>query len=484
MAILSDASQVMAAEPNPSAPTAPPAPPAPVNGGIVDAAQQTAPPSQPAPQAQPTSNQPTNGSADDAHHSLLGRAIKHVISATEGVDYQADANGQVKPVPAQPGSFFRRLVAGMLVAGAAGAGQKTFTGGFGAGAQAASAQGQQIDQQKYARAQQAVKDRQEQSRIDDDVLMHKAQIAHLNLQIADWQHNQHAADQETVERHNAAARAYENQLTDSGGSLAKLSINGKPTDTFSASDLASAYVKDPSIAHAPDGYGRHFVDTTNLSELHFDGEHWTDDGGNPVSMGANSTIRAYDLPTSTFKSYRQVSGAEINKIRGAEIVDSNKNYSVSPEGLSALYTLGVKEAAETARAAAQRTRAEKAAKRDRQSTAIEQKKAAALAKAESTYWSELNSGKDENNALAQLNAAKQSAQDSYEAEIRAAGGSPQHYDYSGSPAPQTKSTSQARSNPQNAPKTFSPSKWAQANPGADVNAAIQEAKRQNLQIIQ
>ena len=484
MNVTSDAGSVLANQPDQSAVSAPPAPPAPaVSGGIVNAAQQTAPQSQPTTPAQPSRPGPSTQS--DEHHSLLGRAVKHIISATEGVDYQADAQGNVRPVPAAPGSFFRRLVAGMLVAGAAGAGQKTFTSGFGSGAQAAAAQAQQIDQQKYARAQQAVKDRQEQTRIDDDRLMHKAQIAHLNLQIADWQHNQHAADQEIVERHNAAARAYENQLTDAGGSLAKLSINGKPTDTFSASDLASAYVKDPSIAHAPDGYGRHFIDTTNLSEVHFDGEHWVDDSGNAVSMGANSTIRAYDLPTSTFKSYRQVSGTEINKIRGAEIVDSNKNYSVSPEGLSALYTLGVKESAETARAAAQRARANRADQSSKQFTQIESKKAAAIAKSEHDYWQNINSGKDENNALAQLNAAKQDAQDSYEAEIRAAGGSPQHFEYGNSPAPQTKSTSQPRTNqPRNAPRTFNLSKWKAANPNGDADEAVGEAKRQNLQIIQ
>ena len=188
----------------------------------MNAAGQTAPASQPT--AAP--NAPVSNPASDEHHALLGRAVKSIVHGVMGndVSYASDpATGQVREItsPAGPGSFFRRLVAGMLVAGAAGAGQKTFAGGFGAGAQASAAQQQNADQQRYARAQLQIKDQQEKSRIDDDGLMHKAQIAHLNAQVASWQHDQHAADQETIEHHNTSARAYEQQLQSSGGSLGK-----------------------------------------------------------------------------------------------------------------------------------------------------------------------------------------------------------------------------------------------------------------------
>ena len=144
-------------------------------------------------------------------------------------------------------------------------------------------------------------------------------------------------------------------------------------------------------------------------------------------------VRSADLD---FRSYRQVSGKEINKIRGADVVDPDKNYSVSPEGLSSLYSLGVKESAETARAAAQRARANQQDKTNKAFTQIESKKAASLARAESDYWRNINGGKDEQNALSQLNAAKQDAQSAYEDEIRAAGGNPQHFEYSNGGAPQ------------------------------------------------
>jgi hypothetical protein len=51
--------------------------------------------------------------------------------------------------------------------------------------------------------------------------------------------------------------------------------------------------------------------------------------------------------------------------------------------------------------------------------------------------------------VSQLNAAKQNAQDAYEDEIKAAGGSAQHFDYSNASAPQTKP--QPRGNQQTPP---------------------------------
>lgn len=489
MNVTSDAGSVLASQPDQSAVSAPPAPPAPaVSGGIVNAAPQTAPQSQPAPQAQPTSNQP-NGSAqqqDDAHHSLLGRAIRHVISATEGVDYQADANGNVKPVPAQPGSFFRRLVAGMLVAGAAGAGQKTFTGGFGAGAQAAAEQGQQLDQQRYARARQAVEDQQKQQQVSDAHMLHQANVAHVNLQMASLLHDMWAADSDRIERVNSANRVYKQALLDKGGTAAKFRVGGQMVDSLPADQFSKMYTADPSIAHSPGSNSeRHFISNTDLSELHFNGQSWVDDAGDEVAMGQRTSISAIDMPTNSLDSYEPVDGATLDKLGGGQIVpDPNKKYSINVHGLMAIRTLGLKQEAEETRAAAQRTRAERANQTNKQSTQIESKKAAALAKAEHDYWQNINSGKDEQNALSQLNAAKQDAQDAYENEIRAAGGTPQHFDFGNSSAPQARPASQPRNNPRNAPRTFSPTKWRAANPNGDVNEAIAEAKRQNLQVIQ
>jgi len=216
-------------------------------------------------------------------------------------------------------------------------------------------QRQQQDQQQYARAQQDLKNQQERERLDSEGQMHAAMTAHENVQTSMLLHSMHAADEKAHNDHNAAARAYEKSLIDSGALPAKLSIGGKLVDTIDGNSFVAAYTRDPSIAKAPDGYERHFISTTDLSELHFDGAHWADDSGEPVNIGKGITIKAYDLPTSTFKTPRQVKGKDINAARRQKIVDDNSTYSVSPEGMSGLYTVGSKEAAENARTAHERS---------------------------------------------------------------------------------------------------------------------------------
>jgi hypothetical protein len=432
--------------------------------------------------------------ADNAHHNLFGRAVKATFHALNNTQAQYVANPQTGrieevSVPAKPGQFFRNLLSGMLIGAAAGSERPTdkegrpmgggFAGGFGRGLSAQMGQRQQQDQQQYARAQQDLKNQEEREKLDSEEQWHSAMVAHENVATADLMHNMHAADAAAHDKHNAAARAYERSLTAAGGFPSKMSIGGKLVDTIDGSSFQAAFTKDPSIAQAPPGYERHFISTTDLSELHFDGDHWVDDSGEPVNIGKGITIRAFDLPTSTFKTPRQVKGKEINAARRQKIVDDNSNYSVSPEGMSALYTVGTKEAAETARANHQRSQDDQRNKNARTFTQIESKKASALAKAEHTYWSNLNAGKDGDNALSELNAAKQESQNAYESEIRAAGGTPQHFEYGNASAPQTKP--QPRTNRQ-APKVFSASKWQAANPNGDVNAAIDEAKRQGMTV--
>jgi hypothetical protein len=491
MAVLSDASSVLANQPDPSTISAPPAPPAPaVGGGIVNAAQQTAPPSQPTSANPPTNNSP---SAQDAHHSLLGRAVKAMTHAIEGndVSYQPDPeSGQVKEVvtPSRPGTFFRRLLAGALIGGAASGAQRSgnFTQGFGSGAEAAASQQQNTDQQRYARAQQQVKDQQEQTRVNDEHTLHQAMVAHTNVEMSSVLHDMWAADEDRVAKLNQANRVYRQALLDEGGVQAKFRVNGQMVNQLPADQFAKLYTSDPTIAHSPDpNQERHFISNTDLSDVHFDGQSWRDDSGNDVSMGPRTTISAIDMPTNSMNSYEPVDGTVLDQLAHGQVVpDPNKKYSINGSGLMAIRNLGLKTAAEETRAAAQRARANRTDQANKQSTQIESKKAAALAKAEHDYWQNINSGKDESNALSQLNAAKQDAQDAYENEIRAAGGSPQHFDYSNGAAPQARPASQPRNNQRNIPRTFSPTKWRAANPNGDVNEALQEAKRQNLQIIQ
>jgi hypothetical protein len=440
--------------------------------------------------ATPSAPQPPTAqqamAADVAHHALFGKAVKSMVGSLNNTQTAYKANpqtGQVEEVqvPQRPGSFFRNLLSGMLIGAAAGSGEGKsagggFLGGVGRGAVATMQNRQQQDQERFKRAQDQLKSQMEREKQTSEETMHAAITAHENVQTADLLHNMHAADQKTVEEHNAASRAYQKSLTDAGAVPAKLSIGGQLVDATDANSFLAAYTKDPSIAHAPTGSERHFISTTDLSELHFDGDHWVDDSGNPVNLGRNIIIRAYDLPSSTLNTPRQYSGREVNAARRQKIVDDKGTYTMTPNAFSAIYTLGTKDAAESAHGNNQRSLTDQRNKNAKQFTEIEAKKASALAKAEHNYWTAINGGKDADNALSELNTAKQESQDAYENEIRTAGGTPKHFEYGNASAPQSKSQAQP------APKTFSPSKWKAANPNGDVNEATAEAKRQGMTI--
>jgi hypothetical protein len=429
--------------------------------------------------------------ADVVRHAVFGKAVKSLVGSLNGTQTTYRANpetGQVEQVdvPQRPGGFFRNLISGMLIGAAAGGERPTdkdgrpigggFAGGFARGIGANINSRQQQDQQAYARAQEQVKNQQEQRRLTSEETMHAAMTAHENIQTASILHNMHVVDQENVDKHNAASRAYQQSLVDSGALPAKLSIGGKLMDTVDGTTLQQAFIKDPSIMQASQGYQRHFISTADLTELHYNGKEWTDDSGNPVNIGKNIQIRAYDLPNDTLDKPRQYSGKQINAARRQKIVEDDKNYTLTPHAFSAIYTLGTKEAADEARANHQRNLDEQRNKNVKQFTEIEAKKSAALAKAEHTYWSNLNGGKDPESALTELNAAKQAAQDSYENEIGAAGGTAGHFEYN-KQAPQAGGS-------QGPQKTFSPTKWKASNPNGDVNAAINEAKQQGMTVIQ
>lgn len=439
--VTQDAASVLANDPETDAPNHEADGP----GGIAstnNVANNVAPSSLPA--QQPVQQGPTPDQqaamADIAHHATVGKSVRAIFNS---LNNSTDDGGGAKP-----GGFFRNLLLGALIGGAAGGGGKdadgkerdTGAGGFLGGLSrggAAVIQDQRAQQQAQLenRSKQQQNDRANQSSADEHTL-HQAMVAHENLQTSDLLHNMHAADEKAVRDHNAASRAYQKSLIDSGAIPAQISINGKLVDSTDGNSFVAAYTKDPSIATAPAGYARHFISTADLSELHFDGDHWNDDSDNPVNIGKNMSIRFFDQPTSTFSTPSLIKGSQINAARRQKIVDDSKNYSVSPDAMSGLYTIGAKEAAEKARSNNQRSLTDQRNKNAKQFTQIESKKTAALANAEHEYWQSINKGNDSNNALSELNAAKQAAQNGYEDELKSAGASVQHFDYGAANAPQ------------------------------------------------
>lgn len=444
--------------------------------GAVLAGQPT-PPSASPQEAQPVAPQPAQPVAPQAavpEHviadSLLGKGVKALARLVHGdqTQYVVDPQtGQTQEVTtkAAPGAVFKNMVLSALIGGAVGG--HGFAQGFARGGAAAAGQAQQQDQLRREQAQQqfnnqiaARREAREDSNAEQDRLYHQAMIAHQNLLMVGTQQQMWRENQDHIEKHNQAARAFQQSLIDAGGERVPIPIDGKPRDTVNAGELMNAYTKDPSIARAPQGFQRHFLNLADVSELHWSGSHWVNDDGSAANMENNTEIVAIDTPSNTFKSYRNVSGAEINKIRGANIADPDKTYRIAPDALSGLYSLNMKEQAESARAAHQRELANKRGTPE-QFAEVEARKQKSLQAAEKQY------AKDSD--VDALNRAKAEAQSAYEQEIVSLGGSVNR---------------QPGGQAQVQPKTFSPTKWKTANPNGDVNAAIAEAKHQGLQIIQ
>jgi hypothetical protein len=396
--------------------------------------QPTQQPTQPANQ-QPNRPQQQAQAQDLAHHYALGRAVKSMLGSLRGTTTQYAPNpktGEIEAtqVPAKPGRFFQNLLAGALIGGAAaegpgGRGEGGFLGGFARGGNAVTQQMRQNDKAAFDRAQQQLKNQQEKAKQDDEhqktmseTQLHAAMIAHYNIAIAGLTQDQHFRSQDRIDARNKSTEAYEKILRDQGGIAASFSVDGKRVDTMSGMEFMQQYAKDQSIMGSPSaGMQRHWIDTTSSSEL-----TWGSDGQWHNASGAVSTpttmLKAYDIPTSTMKTFRNYSGKEVNKLVGRRIVDDSATVSLSGESALSLANDGAKVDLEDARGEAARAKRANAATTNKAMVQIENRKASALAKAELSYATGLQKGTaDKDELLSELTNAKQAAQDNYEESI-------------------------------------------------------------------
>jgi hypothetical protein len=371
--------------------------------------------------------------AEVTKHAIFGRALRSLVHSIEGTRTVYQPNPQTgtieeTTVQNKPGQLFRNILMGSLIGGAAaserssgGAGGGGFLGGFARGGSASFQNQRQQDQARFARAQEQLKSGMDREKLSDEEQTHAALRAHEFIESAAALHNMHTSDEKSVEDHNAASRAYSLSLKEAGATPFQFTVNGRMSDSIDGTSFQQAFTKDPtSITKAPEGMQRHFVSNVGgLSELHYDGQQWRDDSGELVNLGPKISISAWDLPSANFKTPIARTGKEVNAARRQKIVDPNKTYMVSPEGMSSLYSLGLKDANEEKRDSNKKT-----------FTTIASKKASALAKAEHEYNVAVNKNPDQQDELQQqLRDAKQQAQDSFEEEVESAGGSTKHFEY-------------------------------------------------------
>jgi hypothetical protein len=397
-------------------------PPAPLNWPI--GAPQQNPQTPPQPQTPPTPQQVVN-----ARHNAIGKAASFLF----GQERDPNTGQRVK----QPsGQLFRSLLAGFLLGGAIGSQSQSTspTGGFISGL---ARGGNAVIQQDYQRQQDALAQRQKQQSLSleeqreaDEHMQHQAAVAKIIAETSAFHHQQQQHDQDVIDKKNAAAAQYVQSLTDAGGTPAPIAINGQvpANGIYSAPDLAAAFVKDPTILSTPNGV-RHFVDTHDASDLEYvDGKGWVNQSGDPVDLSKSTTVRVVDVPENLYRMRLTRTGKELNTIAGYQFVPKDKEdstFNVPLDAVATLYGQNLKNANSAAQA---KQREASAAKSNAQATkgnapkrgtpaqfaAVEAKKAAALAKAEANY--ERDGDQDV------LQKAKTAAQNSYEAEIKALGG--------------------------------------------------------------
>lgn len=272
-------------------------------------------------------------------HPLVASAAKtglgwHALMGSHG---EVGPNGTVVQAPNKPGDLFRSILAGAIMGASTGA-QARMGGGVGSFAVGAGAAQQQAQQEKEKLQQQSQQSQQK--------LLMQAQIENMNSETAARHHTTDLQNKEYHDKHNAASQAMIDGLTAAGGVAP---VDGKIAETVTVPDLVKAYTKDPTIRQAPSGYMRHFIDTTDSSEVTFNGDHWVKADGTPENMTDNSTIKVIDVPANAMSTKRPLSGKDLNKISGQTMFDPEKTYQVAPIDMDAMNTTRLKNENEKAR---------------------------------------------------------------------------------------------------------------------------------------
>lgn len=276
--------------------------------------------------------QPAQISPDDAHSMFFGKAAKMLMGNNTTYSVGPDGKTVATQTPNTPGSFFRNILSAAVLGGAAGANSNgSFAQGAAQGGAAVIGHQQQQDQLKRQQAQEDFKNSQEADKANQQKTLTAATVANMHAETAARQQTTDLLSKEDHDKHNAATAALETGLRTAGGVDAQIPVNGVPKSDMTAPELGVAYAQDPSIRNGPDGFTRHFIDTTDSSDVTFNGVHWVTADGDPVNMTDKTTIKAIDVPDNAMNKKQMLQGDQLNKIGGNNIFDPKKSYPVSPQ---------------------------------------------------------------------------------------------------------------------------------------------------------
>jgi len=326
------------------------APPNPAIAAAVQSNQQPAPtpPNLPAgsmgDQTPPAFSAPQAPDVTKAHVSVAQRLLGGLFG-NSAPTYTIDPKTGVQTAtsqPQKPGAFFRNILAASILGGTSAAGTNPeggFWGGVGTGGRAVQANAKQQDLLRQQQAQKQFENQQSADKANQEKIYSQAQVALMHSQMVRNDNESDLQDKEYHDRKNAASMAYTKYLEDAGGQGAKIKLpDGTVTSSMTASELGQAYMKDPSIRVAPSGFVRHFVDTTDATDVTYNGVQWVNPDGTPVNMSDKTNIQAIDIPENAIKKAVPTLGSVYNKVAGVDELDPSKVYQISPEQMTAART--------------------------------------------------------------------------------------------------------------------------------------------------
>ena len=426
------------------------------------------PPSLPVAQPQPTPQQ-----IDHHRHAAIGRAASFLF----GQERDPNTGERVKQAP---GAVFRSLLVGALLGGAIGSegpavgsgGAGSFLAGLSRGAAGVEQQTYQRQQDEFARQRQTQQMSLEERRFKQEQIEHQATLEHWNMENLARGREADYRDREWLQREQAQDNDVQKWAIQNSAHLASIPGNAVPGN---GPKLMRDMVNNPQSFQAPSGHGRLLIKHFDFTGLDHDEKNGWTENGKPVDWSRHLQWDIYYVPLNA-QSKKQVvmPGADWEKYYGVKGLDPNQNYSI--ESVSSLVG-----AATTQRKNQRESANQDFKERHDALNATIQAARTNVTQLESEKRELLGHGYSEGDDEVQeieekIVAEKKREQDAID-EMH-----PRIRERVTKTPPKPATAAPAGSG---APKpTFSPSKWQAANPNGDVNAAIEEAKRQGYQVIQ
>lgn len=308
------------------------------------------------PMATPAAQAP--GSAPDQQHNFLGRAVRHIAASLEGnsISYQSDpTTGEVQEVqsPTKPGSFFRNLLLGAAIGGAAGANspnkQSALSGASLGGAAALQQQNALQERQK----QQALEKSQRLKNLADanqakqkeaDIQAQTTALGNISVLTHDHMANLH--DPKQVDSYNNSSQIVLSALKDKAGARPAQVIGPDGTDLNAkpdnGGDLLAMFNKDPeSVMKAPDGWHRSVITTVDTKGLQQKNGQWVDGSGKPADLADRTTFHLLDIPAAKWGQSLTLPKGSINDVAGAKLM-SGKDSDTATTTVGQMMSLRLK----------------------------------------------------------------------------------------------------------------------------------------------